>query len=179
MTVPWTLTYAYLASTLAVVLAVVTWLGDFLAGRLYAGGAEGRWLEFAHWLAQYLRFFTITGVLLALAALLLAAVSGGEPAALVQAHRGYLLRLSALVLAALCLSAIGHGDLSRYHVDLIALAACAWALWVAAAGWRALAAGVAVGGPALWWIGLVVLALILVRLIALLFFVSPDSPGQF
>ncbi|WP_340118741.1 hypothetical protein [Pelagibius sp. 7325] len=183
MTVPWTQTYAYLAYVVAVMLAVVNWLGEALADRLYARSADGqlddRWLEFAHWLAQYLRYFTFTGVLLALVAMLLAAFSAGEPAAVIQSHRGYLLRLSAIVVAALCLSYVGHGDLSRYYIDLAAAVACVWALWVAVAGWRALAGGVAVAGPALWWLGLVLLLLIVVRLIALIFFVSPDSPHQF
>lgn len=183
MTAAWTQTYAYLGYTLAVVLAIVNWLGEALAERLYAASADGppdaRWLEFAHWLAQYLRYFTVTGALLALIAMLLAALSAGEPAAVVQAHRGYLLRLSAIVLAALCLSYLGHGDLSKYYLHLVAAAACVWALWAAAGGWRALAGGVAVTGPALWWLGLVILLLVVLRLIALIFFVSPDSPGQF
>jgi hypothetical protein len=38
---------------------------------------------------------------------------------------------------------------------------------------------VAVAGPVLWWLGLVVILLLVLRLIALLFFVSPDSPHQF
>lgn len=179
----WTQTYAYLAYVMAVVLAVVNWLGELLKNQLYERSADGRldehWLEFAHWLAQYLRHFTFTGILLTLLGLLLAAFSAAESAEMAQSHRGFLLRLCAIVLATLCLSYVGHGDLSKYHIDIVAAAACVWALWVGIAGWRALAGGVVVAGPALWWLGLVVILLLVLRLIALLFFVSPDSPHQF
>lgn len=179
----WTQTYAYLAYVAAVVLTVVNWFGEVLKNQLYERAADGRlderWLEFAHWLAQYLRHFTFTGIFLTLLGFLLAAFSAGESAEVAQSHRGFLLRLSAIVLATLCLSYVGHGDLSKYHIDLVAAAACVWALWVGIAGWRALAGGVAVAGPVLWWLGLVVILLLVLRLIALLFFVSPDSPHQF
>ncbi len=182
MTTPWTLTYAYLAYTLAALLAVVNWVGEVVKGQLYDRTADGRlnesWLELAHWLAQYLRFFIIAGWLLTLAGLLFAAVSAGQPAE-AASHKSYLLRLAAVVFAALCLSYVGHGDLSRYHVDLVAAVFCAWALWVIFAGWTALAGAPVASGPAFWWLGLAVVALLILRLIALIFFVSPDSPGQF
>ncbi|MEO3429548.1 hypothetical protein AAFN88_11855 [Pelagibius sp. CAU 1746] len=183
MSTPWTLIYAYLAYGLAVLLAVVSWLGGRLQGALYGRAGDGRldeiWLELAHWLAQYLRFFTIAGGVLTLCGLILAALSSGEPAEVTASHRGYLLRFAAIAFAALCLGYVGQGDLSKYYLDLAAAVLCGWALWVIVAGARALAGGAAVAGPALWWLGLVVVLLLFVRLVVLLFFVSPDNPNQF
>jgi hypothetical protein len=186
MTTPWTLTYAYLAYALAVALAVVHWIGEVVKKRLYDAVADcsidGGWLEAAHWLAQYLRTFIVAGWLLTVAGLLFAFLSAGGPAetaSQVGSHKGYLLRLAAIVFAALCLSYVGHGDLSRYHLHLVAALVCGWAVLETFAGWRLLARGAAVDGPGWWWVGLVVVALLIVRLVALIFFVSPDSPGQF
>jgi len=183
MATPWTLNYAYLAYTLAAVFAVVNWVGEVVKQRLYDGVADCRidesWLALAHWLAQYLRHFIVAGGLLTLAGLLLAAFSASGGAEAAASHRGYLLRLAAVVCAALCLSLVGHGDLARYHLDLLAAVFCAAALWLVFVGWLALAGGSGVTGPAFWWLGLVVLLLLVVRLVALVFFVSPDSPGQF
>lgn len=183
MTAPWTQTFAYFAYAVAIVFAIVNWVGEVAKDQLYSRAADGRlderWLELAHWLAQYLRTFVFTGGLLALAGLLLAAVSSGEPADVVSSHRAYLLRLAAIAVAALCLSYVGHGDMSKLYIHYVAAIVCVWALWMAVAGWNALSNGMAVAGPALWWLGLVLVLLVILRLILLLFFISPDSPYQF
>ena len=183
MTAPWTQTFSYLAYAVAIALALVNWVGEVVKDQLYSRAADGqldeRWLELAHWLAQYLRTFVFTGGVLALVGLLLAAVPAGEPAEVVSSHRAYLLRLAALAVAALCLSYVGHGDLSKLYIHYVALIVCVWALWKTLAGWNALSIGVAVAGPALWWLGLVLVSLVILRLILLLFFISPDSPYQF
>lgn len=183
MTTFWVPTYAYLSYALAILLAIVAWLGALIQHQLYHRVGDGRldesWLELAHWLAQNLRFFSIAGGLLTLVGLLLAVLTSGEPADVTSAHKSYLLRLAAITFAGLCLGYIGSGDLSRYHLDLLALVVCGWALWGAVAGWRALAGGVAVAAPALWWLGLVFVLLVIARFIVLFFFVSSDSPHQF
>ena len=117
--------------------------------------------------------------MLTLIGLLVAMLTSGEPAEVTGAHKSYLLRLAGITFAALCLGYIGSGDLSRYHLDLVALAVCGWAFWGAIAGWRALTGGVAAAAPALWWLGLLVVLLIVLRAVVLFFFVSPDSPHQF
>jgi hypothetical protein len=183
MSTPWTLIYAYLAYGLSIVLAIVSWLGGKLQHALYERVGDGRidesWLELAHWLAQYLRFFTIAGGLLTLIGLLLAAFSSGEPAEITASHKSFLLRFAVIAFAALCLSYVGQGDLGKYYVGLAAAVVCGWGLWVLIAGGRALAGGAVVAAPALWWLGLVIVLLLIARVIALVFFVSSDSPHQF
>ncbi len=183
MSTPWTLIYAYLAYGLSIVLAIVSWLGGTLQSALYRRVGDGRlgedWLELAHWLAQYLRFFTIAGGLIALIGLLLAAISSGEPAEVAASHKSYLLRFVVIAFAALSLSYVGQGDLGKYYVDLAAAVVCGWGLWIIVAGGRALAGAAVVTAPALWWLGLVIVVLLVVRVIALVFFVSSDSPHQF
>jgi hypothetical protein len=183
MSTPWTLTSAYLAYGLSIVLAVVSWLGGNLQHALYKRVGDGRldegWLELAHWLAQYLRFFTIAGGLLTLTGLLLAALSSGEPAEVTASHKSLLLRCAVIVFAALCLAYVGQGDLGKYYVGLAAVAISAWGLWVLIAGGRALAAGAVATAPALWWLGLLIVLLLIARVVVLFFFVSSDSPHQF
>ncbi len=183
MSTPWTLIYAYLAYGLSIVLAIVSWLGGNLQHALYKRVGDGRldesWLELAHWLAQYLRFLTIAGGLLTLIGLLLAALSSGGPAEVTASHKSYLLRFAVIAFAALSLTYVGQGDLSKYYVDLVGATICVWGLWVLTAGGRALAGGAVVTAPALWWLGLIIVLLLIARVIVLVFFVSSDSPHQF
>lgn len=187
MALCWTLTYAYIASALAVVLGIVTWGGQLLQQRLYGGIGDGAidegWLATAHWLAAELRYFTFAGAACALLALLLAVFASGEPAAVVQAHKSYVLRLAVVVLGFLFVAYLGSGSLDRVSfgaaMTVAALPFGLWSGWLVAAGWRALMAAEPVAGPQWWLLSLVALLLVVARFIALVFFVSSDSPYQF
>jgi hypothetical protein len=109
----------------------------------------------------------------AAAAFVLAALPAGESASelqsqVVQSHKAYLLRCAPVVLGFIVLVSMPW-DLHAAGEEVGSIVFCAWSLWVLVTGWRALSSGIAVSGPAFWWVALVALLLGLALFIGLFF----------
>ena len=65
---------------------------------------------------------------------------------------------------------LAEGRMGEFDAEAAAVAVFAWALWLLVAAWRALAAGTAVGAPALWWLALAadLIGLVLAVLVVIL-----------
>jgi uncharacterized membrane protein len=177
MTSSWTVVVSYFGYAAALALGLLCWLGDLASSQIYGRVGDQRldesWLGSAHWLAENLAYVVMVSLACAAAAFVLAALPVGESATelqsqAAQSHRSYLLRCLPVVLGFLVLVSMPW-DLHAEGQQVGAAVFGVWSLWVLVTGWRALSSGVAVSGPAFWWVALVALLLGLALFIGLFF----------
>lgn len=175
MTAVPTVLISYFGYAAMLAIGAVCWLGALARSMIYrrvdAGLLDPAWQEAAFWLSRNLRYAILAACLCALAAFLTALWPAGGDAAVVKAHKAYQLRYGAIALCFVGLIFLAEGRMGEFDAEAAAVVVFAWALWLLVAAWRALAAGTAVGSPALWWlalaadaIGLVVAVLVVILL---------------
>lgn len=152
----WTVTLSYIGYAAMLALGAVCWLlvlfEYIVYGRVENGEMNQRWLDFAHLLMRNLHFALWTGLALAVAAFVLAALPASDPAPAVSSHKAYQMKFGAFALCFLGLTSLAQVRMGGFDADIASVAVFAWALWVIFSGWRAYAGQVAVTGPAGWWL---------------------------
>jgi hypothetical protein len=152
----WTVTLSYIGYAAMLALGAICWLlvlfEYIVYGRVESGELGQRWLDFAHMLMRNLHLALWTGLALAVAAFVLAALPASDTAPAVSSHKAYQMKFGAFALCFLGLISLAQVRMGAFDADIASVAVFAWALWVIFSGWRAFAGQVAVTGPAGWWL---------------------------
>jgi uncharacterized membrane protein len=156
----WTVSLSYLGSGVMLALGAAIWLSALFETLVYDRVEMGRlgqgWLTFSQALTRHLDIALWAAVACAAAAFVLAALPAGDAAPVAKAHKAYQLKYGAIAVGFLVLADLARVRMGAFDADIGSVVLFAWSLWVVIAGWRAFAGGVAVAGPALWWLALVV-----------------------
>jgi hypothetical protein len=164
----WAVAFTYAGFAALLLCGALSWLSilfEYLVhGRFELGELDRSWLE----TARSLRRLAYPALHLGLAcgglAFLLALPAWNTADAALQAHKRYQRRSAAILLLLPGLVCLSHGRMGAFDADIAAVAAFAWGAWVVTAGWRALAGGRTVSGPAGWGLALTVVVLTIVTL---------------
>ncbi|HMA15054.1 MAG: hypothetical protein ACM35H_05790 [Bacteroidota bacterium] len=172
-----TVTLSYLGYAVALALSAAAWLAALFDHVVYGRAEEGlldeRWRDIAWTVGRQaepaLALAAACGGLAFLAALP-ALFQAGEAAPVAQAHRVYQMKSAAILVCVIGLVALGRVRMGEWDADIAAVAVFAWGAWVVIAGWLAYGGGVAVAGPAGWWLaaGAAVLAVVGIGLLMFL-----------
>lgn len=155
----WTVTLSYVGYAVALALSAAAWLAALfdhvVYGRAEQGLLDERWRDIAWTVGRQaepaLALAAVCGGLAFFAALP-ALFQAGEAAPVAQAHRVYQMKSAAVLVCVIGLVALGRVRMGEFDADIAAVAVFAWGVWVVIAGWLAYGGGLAVEGPAAWWL---------------------------